>query len=264
MSAIADIKAIQTILGVAADGIAGSRTEAAWDALKEAALRERQGGASASAIKVAVDAGHGMSNRSPGVYDPGCTHGVLEEADVALLWAKALVAALNARSIATFETRPIKTSPAPVGSRDEMAEAAGCTHFIAVHVNDNGPAAHGTETLFRDDERFAVNVHIAAVAGLKLTNRGVKQRMDLAVLNFQGQSCLIELGFIQFPEDVEQQAAIAKATQPDPNAPADDGGADDAELSASLGWITIGGAHVLGRPLLRCLPLEVGVGRFED
>jgi len=214
MSAITDVKAIQRILGTVPDGIAGEKTEAAWDDLVGRATRERQGGATASVIKVCVDAGHGLSNRSPGVYDPGCVHGALEEAEICLTWAAALAGALAARSVATFLTRPTKETSAPVGTRDDRAKAAGCTHLISIHVNDADSAqAHGTETLYRDDQYFAGRVHSAAADGLKLTNRGLKHRTDLAVLNFP-KSCLLELGFIQSAADRERflDAAVRKET----------------------------------------------------
>lgn len=168
-----------------------------------------------SGLLVAVDAGHGQDNRSPGVYDPGCTHNALEEADVALGWARELVSALNALNISTFETRPFEVSTAPVGKRATAAQAAGATHFISIHVNDaDSAAAHGTETLYRDDTAFAQKIHNAVMAGLQLTDRGLKQRTDLAVLTFSGQACLIELGFIKNAGDVARftSPAVVKET----------------------------------------------------
>lgn len=166
-------------------------------------------------LKVAVDSGHGQNNRSAGVYDSGATHGSLEEADVALIWSKALVQAFRTLGISNFETRPDRSSSAPVGHRAAMANRAGCTHFISIHVNDaDNPAAHGTETLYRDDPAFANKIHDAVMAGLQLTNRGIKPRLDLAVLNFSGQACLIELGFIKNASDVARftDPAVIKKT----------------------------------------------------
>lgn len=169
----------------------------------------------ASGLRVAIDAGHGQDNRTAGVYDSGCVHGSLEEADVALTWAKELVQAFRTLGISNFETRPDRSSSAPVGHRAAMANRAGCTHFLSLHVNDaDNPAAHGTETLYRDDTAFAQKIHSAVMTGLQLTDRGIKQRMDLAVLNFSGQACLIELGFIKSPADVARftDPAVIKKT----------------------------------------------------
>lgn len=158
---------------------------------------------SPSGLKVAVDAGHGQDNRNVGVYDPGCVHWSLKEADVAMIWAKSLVQAFLTLGISNFETRPTRETSRPVRERATVAKAAGCTHFISLHVNDaDNPAANGTETLYRDDTAFAQNIHSAVMTGLQLTDRGIKQRMDLAVLNFSGPSCLIELGFIKNAKDV--------------------------------------------------------------
>lgn len=166
-------------------------------------------------IKVCVDVGHGRDNKKMGTYDPGCVHGALEEADIAMDWGKELVRALNARSIATFETRPTKTSSAPVGTRDDRAKQANCTHLISIHVNDADSAqAHGTETLYAQFAGFAQGIQNAAMAGLKLTDRGIKQRLDLSVLKFQGPACLLELGFIQNAADRERflDAAVRRET----------------------------------------------------
>ena len=40
-------------------------------------------------MRIAIDAGHGLSNRAPGVYDPGVVAAGVAEADLALLWALA-------------------------------------------------------------------------------------------------------------------------------------------------------------------------------
>lgn len=39
--------------------------------------------------RICLDAGHGMSNRTPGVFDPGADAGGVREAGVALDWALA-------------------------------------------------------------------------------------------------------------------------------------------------------------------------------
>ncbi len=39
--------------------------------------------------RICLDAGHGMSNRTPGVFDPGAVAGGVRKADVALDWALA-------------------------------------------------------------------------------------------------------------------------------------------------------------------------------
>jgi N-acetylmuramoyl-L-alanine amidase len=66
-------------------------------------------------MKIAVDPGHGMSNATPGVFDPGAVAregGVtLQEADIALRYGLALRDVLRARSIDVFMTRDHNNDP---------------------------------------------------------------------------------------------------------------------------------------------------------
>ena len=154
-------------------------------------------------MKVCIDPGHGMSNRTSGVYDPGATHteGATrhQEADIALLYGLALKDVLRARTIPVFMTRDDATDAAPVGHRAAEAAAAGCTLFISFHLNDfEDDAANGTETLYRSAGNlgFAQQIQSAVLGTLGLRDRGCKERTDLAVLRFNGPAALIELGFI--------------------------------------------------------------------
>src|SRR5262249_49815816 len=157
-------------------------------------------------MKVAVDPGHGNSNRRNGVYDPGAEHvsnGVkYQEADIALRYGLALKDILRARQIDVFMTRENATDDAPVGERARNAERAGCDMFISLHLNDNeSEAANGLEVLYRNAEYepLAKAMHDALIRTIK--PRGAKQRLDLAVLKFDGPAVLIELGFISNDRD---------------------------------------------------------------
>jgi N-acetylmuramoyl-L-alanine amidase len=159
-------------------------------------------------MKVAVDPGHGKSNRTSGVYDPGAEHlanGVkYQEADIALGYGLALKDVLRARQIDVFMTRESATDDAPVGERAGNAERADCDMFISLHLNDNESVSiNGLEVLFRDTryEPFARAMHDALIRTTGFKPRGAKQRLDLAVLKFQGPALLIELGFISNDRD---------------------------------------------------------------
>ncbi|MGL6210731.1 MAG: N-acetylmuramoyl-L-alanine amidase [Paracoccaceae bacterium] len=154
-------------------------------------------------MKICIDPGHGMANRTPGVFDPGATHveaGVLyKEADIALKYALTLKDVLRARGIPVFMTRDDDTDVAPVRQRAREAERAGCDLFLSIHLNDfEFDTAHGTETLYRGNANLdlARRIQAALVAALGLTDRGPKERTDLAVLSFNGPAVLVELGFI--------------------------------------------------------------------
>lgn len=151
---------------------------------------------------ICIDPGHGMSNRTPGVFDPGCERGTLHEADIVLVWAHHLRESLAKRGAKVFLTRGGNTEYCPIETRVSRAVAAGCDTFVSIHVNDaDAPEANGTETLYRGDDALAIHCQEALLAGLGLRDRGVKRRTDLAVLHFP-KSCLLELGFIGNAKDV--------------------------------------------------------------
>jgi N-acetylmuramoyl-L-alanine amidase len=161
-------------------------------------------------MKVCIDPGHGMSNRSPGVFDPGCTHREgstdFKESDIVLKYGLTLKDVLRARNIEVFMTRDDDTDPAPVDRRARSAKDAGCDKFVSIHVNAaEVEQANGVEVLYNDngDKAFAEKMQKALIKVMKLKDRGAKKRTDLAVLKFNGPAVLIELGFIANDKDRE-------------------------------------------------------------
>ncbi len=158
--------------------------------------------------RICIDPGHGMGNKKPGVHDGGCEHNEhgaqFYESDIVLLWSLELEHQLQHLGHTAFLTRRDEKSSTPVGVRAARAEVAGCTHFVSFHVNDaDDDPANGTETLYNDDDKFAASIQAALLNGLGLRDRGIKKRTDLAVLKFNGQAILIELGFIANDRDRE-------------------------------------------------------------
>jgi N-acetylmuramoyl-L-alanine amidase len=154
-------------------------------------------------MKIAIDPGHGMSNRQTGIFDPGATHienGFRhEEATIALKYGLTLKDALRARGHEIFMTRDDQEDHAPVGTRALNAKNAGCGVFISLHLNDVGDdTANGLEILFRDgdDKALAQKLQDALLPITGFKDRKIKKRDDLAVLKFLGPAVLIELGFI--------------------------------------------------------------------
>lgn len=154
-------------------------------------------------MKIAVDPGHGMSNRRMGVFDSGATHdegGVkFQEARIVLQYGLALKEVFRARGHDVFMTRDDAEDHAPVGQRAPNAKHAGCQVFISLHLNDfDDDTANGLEVLFRgnDDKALAQKLQDALVAVTDFRDRKIKQRTDLAVLKFEGVAVLLELGFI--------------------------------------------------------------------
>jgi N-acetylmuramoyl-L-alanine amidase len=162
------------------------------------------------AIKICIDAGHGMANKAPGKYDPGAVWGRYSEADITLLWALSGRWLLNQMGVPVFLTRDDDRDVTPVGTRDEMALQAGCNLFLSIHCNSAGDqSASGTETFVRNkkDLPLANLVQTAALNTLRLPNRGIQNESKtavgrLAVMDFSGPVCLLELGFITSPRDL--------------------------------------------------------------
>lgn len=153
--------------------------------------------------KLCIDPGHGFSNRRQGVYDPGAEAAGFNEADIVLQWGLSGKWILGQLGIPIWLTREDDRTSDPVGTRDDRAEQAGCTHFLSLHLNDASPSASGTETYYRDaaDRAWALKVHGAALHALGLKDRGLKlesssQHTRLAVFDFDGPACLVEFGFI--------------------------------------------------------------------
>lgn len=164
--------------------------------------------------RLAIDPGHGWQNRRLGQYDPGACGGGVCEADIVLQWALSGKWILNQLGIATWLTREDDRSSDPVYTRDDRAEQAGCNRFISLHCNAASQTATGTETFYRDatDQAWAQKVHSAALQALGLKSRGLKteaqsQHSRLAVFDFDGPACLLELGFITNSRD---RAAMLK------------------------------------------------------
>ncbi|NCO36890.1 MAG: hypothetical protein AUJ92_01910 [Armatimonadetes bacterium CG2_30_59_28] len=161
-------------------------------------------------MKIAIDPGHGMSNRTAGVYDPGACKKVRAEtyceADIVLKYALSLKQFAHEAGVDTFLTRTSSADSAPVTTRATRAKRAGCTHFVSLHLNASTSAqANGLEALYRrstKDKSLAAALQHRLVQVTGFRDRGIKQRTDLAVLRFTGgPAVLIELGFISSKSD---------------------------------------------------------------
>lgn len=159
-------------------------------------------------LKIAIDPGHGYGNLNTKTYDPGAVSGGTSEAEIVLQWALTGKWVLTQAGIPVWLSRDDDRDVAPVALRDDMATNAGCTHFVSLHCNAGPILATGTETFYRDDndKPLADIAQYSALQALGLRNRGVKnegasQHPRLAILDFDGPACLLELGFITNPGD---------------------------------------------------------------
>jgi len=159
-------------------------------------------------MKLAIDPGHGMSNKRDDVFDPGAVAVGVRECDIALEWALTGKYILPQYGINHFLTRDDNLDEVPVGRRDDMAAAAHCTHFLSIHCNAADGKATGVEVYYRDtaDRAFAQLVLDSLIEATGLKSRGLKRESDsqhsrLAVLDFGPPACLAEIGFLDNPHD---------------------------------------------------------------
>jgi N-acetylmuramoyl-L-alanine amidase len=159
-------------------------------------------------MKLAIDPGHGMSNKRDNVFDSGAVAAGVRECDIALEWALTGKYILPQYGINHFLTRDDNLDEVPVGRRDDMAAAAHCTHFLSIHCNAADGKATGVEVYYRDisDRAFAQLVLDSLVEATGLKSRGLKRESEsqhsrLAVLDFGPPACLAEIGFLDNPHD---------------------------------------------------------------
>jgi N-acetylmuramoyl-L-alanine amidase len=158
--------------------------------------------------RICIDAGHGLGNSKPGVYDPGACFLLHQEAGIALKWACELERQLKELQIDVVMTRLNRTSAAPLRWRTQYAKEQKCDLFVSLHLNASDGKGHGTETFYRHttSKIFAQRANDALVRVLGTKSRGVKTeresaRKSIHVLSFEPDSILIELGFIDHDGD---------------------------------------------------------------
>ena len=148
-----------------------------------------------------------MSNRKPGVFDPGAVSNGVREADIVMDWANEIRAFLRCAGFKVIRTRINSDDPAPVSERATIAKEFGGDILLSLHCNAATGTAHGTETFYRGEanRKKAEAINKAVVDALGTKDRGVKleaasQHKRLAVMAFQ-PCFLVELGFIDNSED---------------------------------------------------------------
>lgn len=141
--------------------------------------------------KITIDAGHG--GKDSGAVGPTG----LRESGVNLEVCKQLNQLLSSR----YRIQMIRSTDifVEIGERSRLANNWHANYFISIHCNSDGPTANGIETLYRSSaaKELADPIQKALIADTKETDRGLKIRTNLGVLNAtQMPAVLIEIGFI--------------------------------------------------------------------
>ncbi len=162
-----------------------------------------------------LDCGHGMSNRRPGVWDPGARGSGTTEAEV--------VRGVVAGALSQLHAAGTACDRAPDGNITDVRcpwqrrTLRDGDLFVSVHMNAGGGT--GTEVLYPADRpdfaTMAAALSAAVAKGLGLKDRGAKPDTDshvgyVAVLHASdvGTRLLVELGFLDDAEDARTVIAF--------------------------------------------------------
>lgn len=176
-------------------------------------------------MKIAIDPGHGMSNRSQGVFDPGAVcrvDGIIyQEADIVLSYGLTLRQQLETAGHEVFMTRADNEADTPLIERTRRAENEGCQAFISLHTNAHpDPTANGLEIYFKgkDARGFAKMIQDELLSTTGMRNRGFHPiRGAGAKVRFDGIAILVELGFLTNAGDrkrvlgIDREAEVCQA-----------------------------------------------------
>lgn len=154
-------------------------------------------------------------SKEPTIWDGG-TGKLYKEKDIALSVAQKVKKLLEANDIKVIMTRSGDTYPT-LDERPELAIEKGAALFLSIHVNstnDTVSTANGIEIYYStqnnsDDyginsKTFAELVQKNVIANTKAKDRGVKTANYLVVRKATMPAALIEMGFLNNPEELEK------------------------------------------------------------
>lgn len=169
---------------------------------------------SESAIRVALDAGHGG-------YDSGAVgySGNTYEKDDNLAVALKAGSILQKAGIDVIYTRTSDTVSWPsdvvqdLQARCDIADQNDADYFVAIHCDSYtpNPSANGTSTYYygpsSDGQVFAQTVQDAFIKEVGSYDRGIKSANYYVLKNTNMPAILIELGFISNPDEEKRLAS---------------------------------------------------------
>ncbi|MCI8342556.1 MAG: N-acetylmuramoyl-L-alanine amidase [Firmicutes bacterium] len=164
-------------------------------------------------MKICIDPGHGGK-------DPGAVSGGQAEKDIVLKISLTLANILKEKGLEVFMTRESDIYES-VDIKALKANVSKSDLFVSIHCNSAASErAEGTECLIysydNKNDALAGNIQKNIVDDMKTSDRGLKVRRDLAVLNSTKMTAvLVETAFISNSSDrkklTEQPHEFAKA-----------------------------------------------------
>jgi N-acetylmuramoyl-L-alanine amidase len=216
----AALRELQRALGISADGVCGSRTLRAMDALARAvgggdpwALRQQAqvaGAGSSLAGKVVV------LDPAQGGIDRGVTAGGLNEDDIAYDVAARTATRLRSTGVEPVLTRDAWSGPSDL-ERAALAEQVGADVVVSLHCDGLGsPDAAGVATFFWGDDRVgarsATGAHLASLVQREIVARTGMTDLRTHACTFdilrvtKMPAVQVELGYLTNPLDAERLA----------------------------------------------------------
>ena len=151
---------------------------------------------------VVIDPGHGG-------HDPGAVAFGRNEKDIALTISKKINANLKTLGFKTVMTRSTDVY-VTLSNRYTIANNNNADLFVSVHLNSASASAKGIETLYKNSKTYANYIQNEMISATRATNRGLKYRSDLAVLNgTKMPASLVEVGFISNSTESNQLATTS-------------------------------------------------------
>ena len=150
-------------------------------------------------MKIAVDCGHTLNSADYGAV------GIKSESLLTREVGKEVMRLFKneGHSVVDCTIDNASSLSASLSYRYNTANNNNCDYYISIHFNAFNGNAKGTEILVYNNADSRVNGVLSSITALGFTNRGVKQRKNLAVLkNTKMKSMLIECCFCDNAEDM--------------------------------------------------------------
>lgn len=165
-------------------------------------------------ITVVLDAGHGMSNRSNGVYDPGAVQGEVYESHIVLDQALRVGEILKTRGFNVVYTRSDENSDINLENRSRVANEANADIFVSLHCNSfSDPSAEGVRVYHHPGSSKGLNLARLIggslveelsddVSGFNQTYESARSGDFSVLLRTRMPAVLVESGFLTNARDI--------------------------------------------------------------
>ncbi|PIN90221.1 hypothetical protein COU60_01925 [Candidatus Pacearchaeota archaeon CG10_big_fil_rev_8_21_14_0_10_34_76] len=177
---------------------------------------------------IVIDAGHGMGNAKPGVYDPGAVFGDLHEADINLDVSERVKDDLAEKGYIVNNLRESLNVELPLSARAKNANELGAEVFVSVHVNSyegESESAKGVRTYYfpgsvegKELGKYVqdnlIEILEDNVEGFSQNYEGLREGNFKVLRETDMPAILVEMGFITNERDrrymVENSDVIAE------------------------------------------------------